>query len=56
MFMWTTIVNSLSHVADHPMSSPCWADRAGPVLAYRTTNLNDVAPASSLMIYFLDTI
>ena len=22
MFMWTTIVNSLSQVADHPMSSP----------------------------------
>ena len=26
----------LSQVADHPMSSPCWVDRAGPVLAYRT--------------------
>ena len=24
MFRWTTIVNSLSKVADHPMSSPCW--------------------------------
>ena len=23
MFMWTTIVHSLSQVADHPMSSPC---------------------------------
>ena len=34
MFMWTTIVNSLSQVADHPMSSPCWVDRAGSVLAY----------------------
>ena len=30
MFMWTTKVNSLSQVADHPMSSPCWVDRAGP--------------------------
>ena len=50
MFMWTTIVNSLSQVADHPMSSPCWVDRAGPVLAYRTMHLNDVVSASSPMI------
>ena len=55
MFMWTTIVNSLSQVADHPMSSPCWVDRAGPVLAYRTMHLSDVAPASP-MISLLDII
>ena len=54
MFMWTTIVNSLSQVADHPVSSPCWVNRAGPVLAYRTMQLNDVAPASR-MIPLLDT-
>ena len=30
MLMWT-IVNSLSQVADHPMSSPCSVDRAGLV-------------------------
>ena len=51
MLMWTTIVNSLSQVADHPMSSPCWVDRANPVLAFGTMNLNDVVPASSPMIY-----
>ena len=56
MFMWTTIVNSLSQVADHPMSSPCWVDRAGRVLAYRTMHLNDVASASSPMTSLLDTI
>ena len=50
MLMWTTIVNSLSQVADHPMSSPCWVDKAGPVLAYRTMHLNDVVSASSPMI------
>ena len=50
MLMWTTIVNSLSQVADHPMSSPCWVDRAGPVLAYRTMHLNDVVSPSSPMI------
>ena len=55
MFMWNTIVNSLSQVADHPMSSPCWVDRAGPVLAYRTMHLSDVAPASP-MISLLDII
>ena len=55
MFIWTTIVNSLSQVADHPMSSPCWVDRAGPVLAYRTMHLNDVTPASP-MKYLLDII
>ena len=54
MFMWTTIVHSLSQVADHPMSSPCWVDRAGHVLAYRTMRSNDVAPTSSPMIYLLD--
>ena len=48
--MWTTIVYSLSQVADHPMSSPCWVDKAGPVLAYRTVHLNDVVSASSPMI------
>ena len=48
MFMWTTIVNSLSQDADHPISSPYWVDRAGPVLAYRTMYLNDVAPASPM--------
>ena len=53
MFMWTTIVNSLSQVADHPMSSPCWVDRAGPVLAYGIMHLNDVAPAFSPMISLL---
>ena len=46
MFMWTTIVNSLSQVAGHPMSSPCWVYRAGHVLAYRTMHSNDVSPAS----------
>ena len=51
MLMLTTIVNSLSQVADRPMSSPCWVDRAGPVLAYRTMHLNDVVSASSPMIY-----
>ena len=51
MLMWTTIVNSLSKVADHPMSSPCWVDRVGPVLAYRTMHLNNVVPASSPMIH-----
>ena len=56
MFMWTTIVNSLSQVADHPISSLCWVDRAGPVLAYRTMRLNDVAPTSSPMISLLDII
>ena len=56
MFMWTTIVNSLSQVADHPMSSPCWVDRAGHVLAYRTMHSNDVALASSPMISLLDII
>ena len=50
MFMWTTVVHSLSQVADHLMSSPCWVDR---VLAYRTMRLNDVALASS-MISLLD--
>ena len=54
IFMWTTIVNSLSQVADHPMSSPCWVDRVGPVLAYRTMHSNDVASASSPIIYLLD--
>ena len=48
--MWTTIVYSLSQVADHPMSSPCWVDKAGPVLAFRTMHLNDVVSASSPMI------
>ena len=48
--MWTTIVYSLSQVADHPMSSPCWVDKAGPVLAYRAMHLNDVVSASSPMI------
>ena len=56
MFMWTTIVQSLSQVADHPMSSPCWVDRAGPVLAYRTTHLNDFASASSPTISLLDIL
>ena len=48
--MWTTIIYSLAQVADHPMSSPCWVDKAGPVLAYRTVHLNDVVSASSPMI------
>ena len=56
MFMWTTIVHSKPQVADHPMSSPCWVDRAGHVLAYRTMHLNDVALASSPMISLLDII
>ena len=55
MFMWTTIVHSLSQVADHPMSSPCSVDRAGHVLAYRTMHSNDFALAPS-MTYLLDTI
>ena len=55
MFMWT-ILYSLSQVADHPMSSPCWVDRAGHVLAYRTIHSNDVAPASSPMTSLLDII
>ena len=54
--MWTTIVNSLSQVANHPVSIPCWVDRAGPVLVYRTMHLNDVAPASCPMISLLDII
>ena len=54
MFMWTTIVNSLSQVADHPMSSPCWVDRASSIHANRTMHLSDVAPASSPMISLLD--
>ena len=53
MLMWTTIVNSLSQVADHPMSSPCSVDRAGPVLGYRTMHLNDVVAASSPVIHIL---
>ena len=48
--MWTTMVYSLSQVVDHPMSSPCCVDKAGPVLAYRIMYLNDVVPASSPMI------
>ena len=56
MLMCTTVVNSLSQVADHPMSGPCWVDRAGPVLAYRTMHLNDVVPASSPTISLLDII
>ena len=40
----------LSHVVDHPMSSPCCVAKAGPVLAYRIMYLNDVVPASSPMI------
>ena len=48
--------NSLSQVADHPMSSPCRVDRAGPFLAYRTIHLNDVAPASFRMTSLLDII
>ena len=56
MFLWTTIVHSTSQVTDHPMSSPCWVDRAGHVLAYRTMHLNDVALASSPMISLLDII
>jgi len=48
--MWTTTVYSLSHVVDHPMSSPCCVAKAGPVLAYRIMYLNDVVPASSPMI------
>ena len=45
MFMWTNIVNSLSQVADHPMSSPCCVDRAGHVLSYRIMQSNNVALA-----------
>ena len=56
MLMWTTIEHSMSQVSDHPMSSPCWVDRAGHVLAYRTMHSNDDALASSLMISFLDII
>ena len=52
MFMWTTVVNSQSQVADHPMPSPCRVDRAGPVRAYRTMHLNGVAPASSMISLF----
>ena len=33
---------SLSHVVDHPMSSPCCVAKAGPVLAYRIMYLNVV--------------
>ena len=44
-FIWTNIVHSLSQVSDRPMSSLCWVDRAGHVLAYRTMHSNDVAPA-----------
>ena len=56
MFLWTTIVHSLSQVAGNPMSNPSWVDRAGHVLAYRTMHSNDVAPASSPMITPLDII
>ena len=56
MFTWTTVANYLSQVAHHPMSSPCWVDRARPVLAYRTMHMNDVAPASSPMISLPDII
>ena len=56
MFMWTTIAHSLSQVADHPMSSPCWVDRAGHVLAYRTMHSNDGSLASSPMTSLLDVI
>ena len=48
MFLWTAIVNSLSQVAEHSMSSPCLVDKAGPVLAYCTMHFNDVAPASPM--------
>ena len=41
---------SLSHVVDHPMSSPCCVAKAGPVLAYRIMYLNDVVPASSFFV------
>ena len=56
MFMWTTIANSLSQVADHPMSSSCWVDRAGPVLAQSTMHSNDVASASSPVISLFDIL
>ena len=49
-----TIYNQ--QVADHPMSSPFWVDRAGLVLAYRSMHSNDVALASSPMIFLLDII
>ena len=55
MFMWTTVVHSLSQVADHLMSSPCWVGRAGHVLAYHTMHSNDVALAPS-PISLLDII
>ena len=56
MFMWTTIVQSLSQVADHPMSSSCWVGRAGDILAYRTMHSIDVALASSPTISLLDIV
>ena len=56
MFLWTTIVHSLSQVAGNPMSNPSWVDRAGHVLAYRAMHSNDVALASSPMISLLDII
>ena len=56
VFVWTTIVNFLSQGADHPMSSPCWVDRAGPVLAYRTMHSNDFSHASSPMTSLLDIL
>ena len=50
MLMWTSIVNSLSQVADHPMSSPCWVDRL--VLSSRIVPcIFNVVPGSSPMIY-----
>ena len=55
-FMWTTIVNFLSQGADHPMSTPCCVDRAGPVLAYRTMHLNDVASASPEDVLWLKNV
>ena len=56
MFMSINIGHSLSQVADHPMSSPCWFDRAGHALAYRTMHSNDVALASSPMTSLHDII
>ena len=40
MFMWTTIVHSLSQVADRLMSSPRWVDRA----AHNSTLVLNICP------------
>ena len=56
ILVWTSIVHSLLQVADYPMSSPCWGDWAGHILAYRTMHWNDIELSSSPMISLFDVI